>query len=139
MPFAATWKDLEIVIISEASQRKTNIICYHLYIWNLKYDTNVLIYETDSQTQRTDLWLTRGWGSEGGMDWKRGISRCNLLYTEWINNKVLLYSTGNYSQYPVINRKEKEYEKDSSGCTLMILQIRSYKRVSSSRNSWKRL
>ena len=32
------------------------------YMWNLKYETNELIYktETDSQTQRTDLWLPRG-------------------------------------------------------------------------------
>ena len=31
-------------------------------MWNLKYDTNEAIYktETDSQTQRTDLWLPRG-------------------------------------------------------------------------------
>ena len=30
-------------------------------MWNLKYGTNELIYktETDSQTQRTDLWLPR--------------------------------------------------------------------------------
>ena len=36
-------------------------------MWNLKYDTNELIYETgtDSQTQRTDLWLPRGWGRLG--------------------------------------------------------------------------
>ena len=26
MPFAATWRDLEIIIISEVSQRKTDII-----------------------------------------------------------------------------------------------------------------
>ena len=28
-----------------------------------------------------------------------------------INNKVLLYSTGNYIQYPVIDHNGKEYEK----------------------------
>ena len=28
-----------------------------------------------------------------------------------INNKVLLYSTGSYSQYPMINCNGKEYEK----------------------------
>ena len=27
-----------------------------------------------------------------------------------INNKVLLYSTGNYIQYPVINHNGEEYE-----------------------------
>ena len=42
-------------------------------------------------------------GDGGGMDWEFGISRCKLLYIEWKNNKVLLYSTGNYIQYPVIN------------------------------------
>ena len=40
---------------------KTNITSYH-YMWNLKHDTNELIYrtETDSQTQRINLWLPRG-------------------------------------------------------------------------------
>ena len=32
VPFAATWMDTEIIIISEVSQRKTNIIRYHLYV-----------------------------------------------------------------------------------------------------------
>ena len=31
---------------------------------------------------------------------------------EWINNKVLLYSTGNYIQYLVINHNGKEYKKE---------------------------
>ena len=39
----------------------------------------------------------------GGMVWEFGTSRCKLLYIEWINNKALLYSTGNYIQYLVIN------------------------------------
>ena len=36
-------------------------------MWNLKYDTDELIYktETDPQTYRTDLWLPREVG-EGG-------------------------------------------------------------------------
>ena len=46
------------------------------------------------------------------MDWGFGVSRCKLLYTGWINNKVLLYSTENYIQYPVINHNGKEYEKE---------------------------
>ena len=36
------------------------------------------------------------------MEWEFGISRCKLVYTGWINNKVLLYSTGNHIQYPMI-------------------------------------
>ena len=36
MPFAATWLDLEIIILSEISQRNTNIIKYHLYVESKK-------------------------------------------------------------------------------------------------------
>ena len=40
-------------------------------MWNLKYDTNEPIYETDSQTERTDLRLPReaGWGENGVRAW----------------------------------------------------------------------
>ena len=37
------------------------------------------------------------------LHWAFGISRCKLLYTDWINTKALLYNIGIYSQYPVIN------------------------------------
>ena len=33
------------------------------------------------------------------------VSRCKLLPREGMNSKVLLYSTGNYIQYPVINHR----------------------------------
>ena len=40
---------------------------------------------------------------------KTSLNRCKLLYIEWINNTVLLYSTENYIQLPMINHNEKEY------------------------------
>ena len=40
----------------------------------------------------------QGGGEGSGMDRESGLSRCQLLHLEWINNKVLLYSTGNYIQ-----------------------------------------
>ena len=49
MPFAALWMNIDIIILSEISQKKKisyNII-YHIYdinyMWNLKYNTNELI------------------------------------------------------------------------------------------------
>ena len=46
------------------------------------------------------------------MDWEFGVSRCKVFHIECINNKVLLYSTGNYIQYPRINHNGKEYKKE---------------------------
>ena len=50
----------------------------------------------------------KGAGSGERMEW---VSKYKPLYIEWIN-KVLLYSTGNYIQYPVISHNGKEYEKE---------------------------
>ena len=62
MPFAATWMDLEFTKLSEVSQKEKDK--YHvisLCMWNLKYDTNELVYktQTDSQIQKTNLQLPR--------------------------------------------------------------------------------
>ena len=65
MPFAATWIDLEIMILSEVSQTvKEN---YHtiLLICGIlkkkKKDANELKHKTeiDLQTQKTNLWLLK--------------------------------------------------------------------------------
>ena len=32
MPFAETWMDSEIIILTKVSRTKTNIICYHLHV-----------------------------------------------------------------------------------------------------------
>ena len=52
MPSAAAWMELEIITLSEVSQTERQISYDISYVWNLKYDTNELIYETkiDSQT-----------------------------------------------------------------------------------------
>ena len=43
VPFAATWMDLEIIILSGVSQTKKEYISYSTYIWNLKKKMNLLI------------------------------------------------------------------------------------------------
>ena len=77
-------------------------------MWNLKYDTGELIHkaETDSQTQKTDI-VTKGEG--GRINQEKGISRYKLLDMKYRNNKVLLYSTGNYNQHPIKNNNVKGY------------------------------
>ena len=66
-------------------------------VWNLNYDTNELIYKTETDSDiENRLVVAKGKGGWRREDWEFGISRCKLLYIEWINNKVLLYSTGNY-------------------------------------------
>ena len=65
MSFAATWMQLEIITLNEVIQRKTNTKLHHLYsMWNLNYNTNNPIYETEteSQTEKVDWWLPRGRG-----------------------------------------------------------------------------
>ena len=68
------------------------------YMWNLKRNnTDELIYETETDSQRTNLWFPAGrMGDRIVMEF--GIDLYTLLYLNWINNKNLLYSTGNSGQ-----------------------------------------
>lgn len=55
-------------------------------------DTSEPVYATDSQREQT--WVAKGeMGGRGG-EWEFGVSRRKQVYTEWMNSKVLLYSTG---------------------------------------------
>ena len=58
--------------------------------------------------QESRLVVAKGEGVGGQVDWEVGLSGCNL-YMEGINNKVLLYSTENYIQCPMVNHNGKEY------------------------------
>ena len=70
----------------------------------------LLLKDTDRDIENR-LVFAKGEGFAGGMEWEVGVSRCKLLYIEWVKNKVLLCSTGKYIQYPVINHNGKEYKK----------------------------
>ena len=63
-----------------------------------KNDTSELIHKTkiDSHKQKTNLWLQKGIaGGEGEINQEFGINIYTLLYIKQINNKDLLYNTGN--------------------------------------------
>ena len=63
--------DLEIIVLSEVSQTKTNIIWEHLYVESKKKkkNPNELISKTERElyTQNTNLWLSKGKGMRGGV------------------------------------------------------------------------
>ena len=72
MPFAVTRTDLENIILSE---RERQISCDITYMWNLKYDTNELTCETDSQTENR-LVVAKG----GGQVWSRSFGLTDTNY-----------------------------------------------------------
>ena len=51
---------------------------------------------------KNGLVVAKGAGVGEGMEREVVVSRCKLLNREWINNQVLLYSTENYIQCPMI-------------------------------------
>ena len=90
----------EIIILSEVSRKEEDMPCDITCVWYLQYDTMNL---PTKQTHREQTWLPRGRRLEKGGS-GRLVSKCKLLHMEWINNKVLLYSTGNYIWYPMIHQ-----------------------------------
>ena len=117
MPFAATRMQLEIIILSEVSQKekdKYHMISLICGIYNMA-QMNLSTKQKLTYRHREQTCGYQGGGGRG-KDWEFGVSRCKLLHLEWINNKVLLSSTGNYIQYPRINHNGKEYHKGRFIC-----------------------
>ena len=82
-------------------------------MWDLKNDTNELIYKTEiqSQMQKTNLQLPGG--KKGGrIKWEIGIDMYTLLCIKQITNENL-YSTGNS---PVMTYMGKESKKSVDIC-----------------------
>ena len=108
----STWMDLEIIILNEVSQKeKDKTMWYHLYVESKIWHKWTYLQNRNRPTDiENRLVVAKGGGSRGGTDWEFRVSRCKLLHIGWINNKVLLYRTGKYIQYPVINHNRKEWK-----------------------------
>ena len=79
-------------------------------MWNLKYDTNELIYETerDSQAQRTELWLP-GVGERDGLEVWCQQMQASIYRLD--KQQVLPVYHREYIQYPVIEHDDEEKRK----------------------------
>ena len=82
--FAATWMELESLILSEVSQKEKDKFHMISHIWNLIYGTNGPIYrkETNSQKHGEQTCGCQGGRGGNGMDWESGVNRCKLLHLE---------------------------------------------------------
>ena len=51
---------------------------------------NLVTKQKQAHRHREQTCNCQGGRGQGGLDWEFGISRCELLYIDQINNKVLL-------------------------------------------------
>ena len=71
---------------------------------------NLFTKQKQTDRQKTNM-VIKGEQRNGGINQEYGINRYITLYIKQINNKDLLYTTGNYIQYLVKTYNEKESEK----------------------------
>ena len=71
---------------------------------------NLFTKQKPTQTKNGNLWYQRG--KRRGINWECGMSRHTLLHMSKMNNKVLLYSTGNHTQYAVISHNGQGMKKN---------------------------
>ena len=72
MPFAATWMELETLILSEVSQKERDK--YHMisiYFWNLIYGTNEPFHRKEMHGLGEQTYGCQGGGNR--MDWEFGL------------------------------------------------------------------
>ena len=94
---AATWMELEILILSEVRQKEKHK--YHItYIWNIMYGTNESFHRKKKKLMDLENRLVVGKGEEEGLGWTGsfGLIKHKLFHLEWISNEIVLYSTANY-------------------------------------------
>ena len=69
LPFATTWMDLEGIMLSEISQRKSNTVLYHLYVEFKEYNKLVNIIKKNRLRYREQT---------SGQQWAERSRRGNI-------------------------------------------------------------
>ena len=90
MPCAATWMELEILILREVSQNEKDKYHVMSHICKLKYGTNEPVYKQKETDLENTLVVAKGEWGRSGVDWESGVNRCKLLYLEWINKVQIM-------------------------------------------------
>ena len=91
MPFAITWMELEILILSEVKKRKTTTICYHLICGILNMaQMNLTTEQKQTHRHRKQTCGCQEGGGRKVMDGEFGVSICELLHLECMGNGALL-------------------------------------------------
>ena len=96
MPFAATWMELETLILSYVSQKEKDEYYMMSHIWSLIYGRNEPFHRKENHGHGEQTCGCQGRERGIRMDWEFGVDRFKLWPLEWMSNKVLLYSAGNY-------------------------------------------
>ena len=74
LPFVATWMNMEGIMLSEISQRKTNTVRYHLYVKSEKYKKSVNITKNKHSHRYREETRHYQWGEEMGRGYRgRGL------------------------------------------------------------------
>ena len=107
---AATWMQVEMILLSQVSQRNPNTTEHCLYVES-KMRHRWAYLQNRNMLRDTENRLVVANGEGGGRVSESGIGRCNLWCREWIRDKVLLTSTGNYIEYPEGNHNGKELKE----------------------------
>ena len=92
------------------SDRERQILWYQLYVKSKKI-VQKNVFTKQKQTHRHRKQTYGYQGVTGGINWEIGIDMYTTIYK--IDNKDLLYSTGNSTQYSVMAYMGKESKKKS--------------------------
>ena len=79
MPYAATWMELETLILSEVSQKERQMPYDTTYIWNLIYGTNEPFHRKETHDLENKLVVAKG----EGVGWTGSLGLVVANYCIW--------------------------------------------------------